>query len=78
MSKGSPVIRVRVPAELKAAMANAIEQANAYTRDEPYTGSSWIRKAIADKLNHLQRRRLQQARKLGAGKIPQGSAVNAD
>lgn len=33
----------------------AMENANQHTRETPYDLSSWIRKAIADKLAHLAR-----------------------
>lgn len=55
MSKGNKVVPVRFTPEELQAIAEAIESANDHTRDEPYTVSSWIRKAVKDKLAHLSR-----------------------
>jgi hypothetical protein len=49
MSKGSPIIRVRVPAALLAQVEAKVERSQD-SKDEPYTLSSWIISAIREKL----------------------------
>lgn len=39
-----------------AALDAAVESANKRTKGAPYDRSSWIRKAITEKLDHLMRR----------------------
>lgn len=56
MSKGSAIVPVRIPKELLAEIACAINSANATTAGPPYSVSSWVRKAIREKLDHLGRR----------------------
>lgn len=49
MSRGSPIIRVRVPAELLARIEAKVLRSQD-SKDEPYTLSSWIISAIREKL----------------------------
>lgn len=55
MSKGSRVVPIRVQRDLEIRIAAAIESANQTTKGEPYTLSEWIRKAVVEKLDHLER-----------------------
>lgn len=55
MSKGSRIVPVRVPRDLEIRIAAAIASANQSTKEEPYTLSEWIRKAVVEKLDHLER-----------------------
>lgn len=60
MSKGNPIIPVRLTPELIAEIEAAIERANDSTAradKEPYTVSEWIRSAIREKLAHGARGR---------------------
>lgn len=55
MSQGSPRIILRLPVETVERIEALIERANLRTTVEPYTVSSWIRKAIMEKVAHLDR-----------------------
>lgn len=75
MSKGAQVIPVRIPKELLTEIEKAIQSANATNAREPYTVSSWIRKCVAEKLNHLRRSR---HRSRGRKDRPQEPGSNPD
>ena len=62
MSKGSKVVPVRIEAELLAMIDLLILRANEHTQEEPYTRSSWIKKALAEKINHLARSKKKRCR----------------
>jgi len=55
MSKGSKVVPLRISQELLDEIARSVESANYHTKGELYTTSSWIRKCIQEKLDHLNR-----------------------
>jgi len=55
MSKGSPKVVVRLPGDLASQIAKAVKSANGSYGIDRYTVGSWIRKAICEKLNHLNR-----------------------
>lgn len=55
MSKGNPIIKLRVSREKLAEIMSAIDSANVSRREEEYHVSSWIRAAIEEKLAHLKR-----------------------
>lgn len=55
MSKGSRIVLIRIPLELMTKIEKAIVSANASTKAEPYTISSWFRKCVTDKIEHLLR-----------------------
>ena len=55
MSKGSPIIPVRIPAELLAAVDAAIARTSLKRREGPWTRSAWILQALRDKLAHMER-----------------------
>lgn len=56
MSKGSRVVTLRLTPELETQVLAAIGRANNRTQDEPYGISTWIAKAIREKLDHLNRK----------------------
>lgn len=60
MSKGSQVIPVRLGDELLRELDKEIQKQNRTRHDEPYTRSSWIRKALADRFAHLSRSRAKK------------------
>lgn len=62
MSKGSPIITVRIGHELLAKMDAAIASANVTCFDEPFQRTRWIKKAIAEKLAHLARSKKKKGR----------------
>lgn len=60
MSEGNSIIKFRVEPHIEERINRAIESANRSTREEPYTISSWMRKCVMDRLNHLERGRGQR------------------
>lgn len=66
MSKGSQVVPVRLPPDMKARVKDAIARINRKTQEEPHNVSSFVRKCIEDKLAHMERGR-KKATKEGAG-----------
>jgi len=65
MSKGSKVVPLRIDQELLNEIEQSVGAANYYTKGEPYTTSSWIRKCIREKLDHLRR----SSKRPGKGKV---------
>jgi len=66
MSKGSKVVPVRIPDELYIRMIAQIDKTNERRKEEEFDVSSFIRKAIEDKLDHANRSRCWRAsRQLG-------------
>lgn len=55
MSKGSPVITLRIPQDMLDEMDSAIGSANWHSKIEPYRRASWIKAAIKQKLDHIKR-----------------------
>jgi metal-responsive CopG/Arc/MetJ family transcriptional regulator len=53
--KGSHIVPVRVPAELQAALDEVIARSVDSRPEGPWTRSSFIIKAIQDKLRHMAR-----------------------
>lgn len=70
MSMGSKVTPVRIEASLIAEIEAAIERANPMRDDEPYRMSSWIRKAITEKLAHLKRKPRRKLKLNAQGRYP--------
>ena len=63
MSKGNPIIKLRVSREKLAEINSAIDSANVSRREEEYRISSWIRAAIEEKLAHLKRSKRKKQKK---------------
>jgi hypothetical protein len=59
MSKGSPLIALRLPGETLAMLDQLIEKNNRSKRGEPWTRSSWLRDCIIDKVFHQFRARFR-------------------
>lgn len=55
MSKGSPVVPVRIPAELLEQVNAAVEEINIRRIDEPLTRNGWIVRAMKDALAKRKR-----------------------
>lgn len=66
MSAGNPVVCFRIETEKLAEVQRAIVSANENRRAEPYTQTSWILKAIQEKLDHANRSK----KKKGRGELP--------
>lgn len=66
MSKGSKIIPIRLSDLYLAALDRAIVSANKRVKGEPYDRSSWIRKALTEKLDHLARRPKRKPKSPGA------------
>ena len=57
MSKGSPIITVRLPQQTIDRVNNEIARINARRMDSPYTLRTFIVAAVFDKLAHIDRSR---------------------
>lgn len=62
MSKGSPMVPIRIPAELFQRIEAQIALTNVFARDEEYTVSSWLRKAAEEKLAKMIRSRRRKSK----------------
>lgn len=57
MSKGSPIVPVRIPEATLNAMEDTIECRNANSREAPWTRSEFINIAIREKVKKMHRSR---------------------
>jgi hypothetical protein len=57
MSKGSPIVPVRIPPELLGEVARCIARRNVWSRNEPWTTSGFVIAAIREKLAKMERSR---------------------
>lgn len=57
VSKGNPIVRVRLTPDLIARIDDEVKLQNQTRAAEPYDRSAWIRQAIAQRLAHLARSR---------------------
>lgn len=57
MSQGSPMFTFRLSDEMGVSVMNTIRHRNANTSDTPWTFSDFVRKAIQEKLDHMERSR---------------------
>lgn len=57
MSKGSKVVPIRIPDELRKEIELFMMERNEYSREAPLSLSEWIRKACEEKIAHLKRGR---------------------
>lgn len=55
MSAGSPIVPIRVPADLLAAVDAVIARTADTRRDGPWTRTSFILSAVREKLQHMHR-----------------------
>jgi hypothetical protein len=55
MAKGSPVLSIRIPAELLELVDQAVERSVGTRKDGPWTRSSFIVAAIEEKLKKMAR-----------------------
>jgi hypothetical protein len=55
--KGSKIIPVRFPAEELAAVEAYLKESESTRSGEPWTISTFIKKAVREKLDHIQRSR---------------------
>jgi len=55
MSKGNPIVQIRLTAETISRIESIIHLSNMRRKDAPYDLSSWIRHAIKEKLDKLAR-----------------------
>ena len=66
MSKGLQIVPVRMSADLISEIDAAIRSAEASTHATLYSRSTWIRKAIVEKLDHTKRAKKVRKRKGGS------------
>lgn len=57
MSKGSPVVPIRIPATLLERIETQIAESNPRRKGEPWTRSAFILSAIEEKLAKMERSR---------------------
>jgi hypothetical protein len=55
MSRGNPIVQMRVDDEFLQRIDEAIESRNKHSREAPWTRSDWLRQAVLDKLSHIAR-----------------------
>jgi hypothetical protein len=60
MSKGNPVVKLRLSQELNELIELEVRRYNSFTRKEQTTLSGWVRDAIREKLDHLRRGRSKE------------------
>lgn len=63
MSKGNPIVKVRVPRDVLAEVNNAIDSHARRSSREPHTMSSWLLDAIKEKLAHIARSKKSSAKR---------------
>jgi hypothetical protein len=59
MSKGSPLIAIRLPGDSLQQLDELIAANNATKQGEPWTRSSWVRDCVVDKVFHQWRARFK-------------------
>ena len=64
--KGSPMVSLRIPADVLAAIVREVDRSMLGNRGEPYDRSSFILSAIKEKLAHRERSRKGRGRKPSA------------
>lgn len=74
MTKGNPVLLVRVERELHEQITECIQRRNRRTREEPWDMSKFIRVAIRDKLAKMKR----SCRRYGKRKPAVTSSTSAE
>lgn len=57
MSRGSPIVPIRIPSELLAEMDQVILRANEVRRGEPWGRTGFILSAVREKLAKMERSR---------------------
>jgi len=65
MSRGSPIVPVRIPAELLAEIGQVIDGRNERARGAPWTRSEFIVLALREKLAKMERSRSGRAKAAG-------------
>lgn len=55
MSKGSPIVPIRIPPLLLAEIDRLLKSANKNRKEAPYTRTSWILYAVTAKIDHIKR-----------------------
>lgn len=63
MSKGNPIVKVRIHLDDLAEIVAMLESRNANTREEVWTISDWIRSAIAEKIRKTHAGRKPRVRR---------------
>lgn len=61
MSKGSPIVPIRIPPDLLGEMERVIAARNVVTRGEPWTRTGFVISAIREKLLKMERSRRGKA-----------------
>lgn len=76
MSRGNPIVQMRVDDELLQKIDEAIESRNEHSREAPWTRSDWLRQAVLDKLSHIARSKAKKrtGEKATQAEIPGGQS----
>jgi hypothetical protein len=69
MSAGSQVVTIRLSDGTLAQMRHCIEHRNEVSGNSPWDFSAFIRKAIYEKLDHMERARAPRKRKVRRAKV---------
>lgn len=80
MSKGSPLISLRLPGETLRMLDLLIDRNNYSKNTEPWTRSSWVRDCVIDKVFHQFRAKFggSVAKKQIAERLMSGELWNKD
>lgn len=78
MSKGSPRIIFRLPAEVVEWIEECVKKSEEYTVHESYTVSSWVRAAIMERFDKYRRAKEAAARKRAAKQTAQARVKLAE
>ncbi len=62
-NRGSPVVTLRIPAELLAVIDDQVVKCNRTRREEPYTRTSFLLAALAERFEKYGRAKAASARK---------------
>lgn len=78
MSKGSPIVPVRIPQSLLHEISQCIDRRNLWTLREEWTTSSFVIAAIREKIAKMERSRRKRPRSIKRGSQNMTSTIAAD
>jgi len=74
MARGNPTITFRITPELMALMDHELSRRNEKTREAPWERSDFIRAAIKERIDHINRSRKKKPKK-GVSYTPSGNGT---
>lgn len=63
MSKGRRILTFRISEEMHGDVIRLVERRNSTTREEPWTMTDFVLRAIAEKIAHVERSRAPKRKK---------------